>query len=220
MHSALRIFLPMFKVIFWLTVTFLISLLIKNTLPYFNGSLDHPFLQEKNFAVGGSFWLIAFYLHIAASMLCLLAAFSQFSSTVLKRYRPLHVVSGRVYGYAVLLIAGPTGLYLSFFAKGGFLGFLGFFLLGLFWIFSTYKGIDQARKGNILSHKKWMARSYALALTAISFRVIHIIHFYLGFDPETNYVLSLWMSNLLNILIVEFFIQKKYEQHLTPKPTI
>jgi hypothetical protein len=50
-----------------------------------------------------------------------------------------------------------------------------------------------------------MIRSFALALSALSFRAIQAILFLTGLGDEANYVISLWLSIAASVWLAESF---------------
>jgi hypothetical protein len=156
----------------------------------------------------------SFYVHIAAGAFCIAASLLQFSAYILKKRKKIHVWSGRIYVMVVLLLGAPTGLYMSFFAKGSFYERALFMFMALCWFFTTYKGLTTILARNVLAHKIWMMRSYAMAMTAVTFRIYHIAFFLLGWDHLANYELSLWISVVGNMLLAEYFIFRKSRTYL------
>jgi hypothetical protein len=205
--------------LFWIPVIFLSLLLIYNTLPYFTFDKHMSFLEERSVLYAKMIWRISFYVHIAAGSICIFTALLQFSSWVLKKRKGIHIISGKIYVFVVLLIGAPSGFYMTFFAKGGYWERACFMFMAIFWFYSTYKGfVAAARERNFLSHKFWMIRSYAMALTAVTFRIYHIIFFMAGTNDFVNYSVSLWISVLGNALVAEaiiFFQSKNYLSTLT-----
>lgn len=208
--------------LFWLPIITLSLLIVRNTIPYFSFDTSASFLTERLVLYDKPVWRISFYVHIAAGCFCLLAAITQFSSWILKKRKKIHIIAGKVYVFVVLLLGAPTGFYMTFFAEGGYAERACFMFMAVFWFYSTYKGfIAAAKQKNFLSHKYWMIRSYAMALTAVTFRVYHIVFFLLCHDSMThfqNYSISLWISVVGNALVAEaiiFFQSKKYLQTLT-----
>jgi len=207
------------KILFWVPVIFLSLLLVYNTLPYFTFNEHLSFLEERAVLYAKPVWRISFYVHIAAGALCISTALLQFSSWILKKRKRIHILSGKIYVFVVLLIGAPSGFYMTFFAKGGFMERACFMIMAIFWFYSTYKGFTAAaRDRNFISHKYWMMRSYAMALTAITFRVYHILFYLLGWGHFDNYAVSLWISVFGNALVAEviiFYSGKKYLTTLT-----
>jgi hypothetical protein len=202
-------------VLFWIPVTFLSLLLVFNTIPYFlHFDTSMPFLATREVLYSKPVWRFCFYTHIAAGSFCILTALVQFSSWILKKRKKIHIMSGKIYVFVVLLIGAPTGFYMTFFAEGGAGERICFMLMAIFWFYSTLKGFKAAAYDkNFLSHKYWMMRSYSMALTAVTFRIYHIIFDRMGLAHFDNYSVSLWISVFGNALVCEaiiFFQSKKY----------
>jgi hypothetical protein len=106
--------------LFWVPVAGFSLLLVYNTLPYFSFSKDFSFIQERSFLFQSNLYNASFYIHIFAGMLCITTALIQFSRYILKKTKVIHRWSGKIYVFVVLFLAAPTGLYMSFFAKGSF----------------------------------------------------------------------------------------------------
>jgi Predicted membrane protein (DUF2306) len=203
-----------FQMIFWVPVASFSLLLVYNTLPYFSFSKDFSFIQERSFLFQSNIYNASFYIHIFAGMICITTALIQFSRYILKKTKAVHRWSGKVYVFVVLFLAAPTGLYMSFFAKGSFWERALFMFMAIFWFISTYYGLTSIHKKNVLAHKIWMMRSYAMAMTAVTFRVYHIIFYVVGWGHLENYEISLWISVIGNMLFAEYFIYSKSRSYL------
>jgi hypothetical protein len=200
--------------LFWLPVTVFSLLLVYNTLPYFSFSKDFSFIEERNLLFKSSLYSTCFYIHIFAGAICICTALIQFSKYILKKSRAIHRWSGRLYVFVVLFLGAPTGLYMSFFAKGSFWERALFLFMAGFWFFTTFNGLTSILKKNVLAHKVWMIRSYAMAMTAVTFRVYHIIFYLLDWDHLENYELSLWISVVGNMLFAEWIIYRQSKSYL------
>ena len=211
LRQSVRFF---FSLLFWLPVIFFSLLLVYNTLPYFSFSKNFSFIEERSFLFQNNFYNACFYIHIFAGAFCIGTALIQFSRIVLKKVKAIHRWSGRVYVFVVLFLGAPTGLYMSFFAKGSFWERALFLFMAVFWFFSTLRGIQMILQKNVLAHKIWMIRSYAMAMTAVTFRVYHLIFYVLDWDHLKNYEISLWISVLGNMLVAEWIIYRKSKSYL------
>ena len=200
--------------LFWLPVIFFSILLVRNTIPYFTFSNQFSFIVERAILFAKPFYRTCFYFHIFAGMFCISASLVQFSSYILRRRKLIHVWSGRIYVFVVLLIGAPTGLYMSFFAKGSFAERGLFMFMALYWFYATAKGLLVILKKNILAHQVWMIRSYCMAMTAVTFRIYHLLFFYFGWNHLENYEISLWISVIENIFFAEFIIWNKSKSYL------
>jgi Predicted membrane protein (DUF2306) len=197
--------------LFWLPVCFFSLLIVYNTIPYFSFNQNFIFITERAVLFLKPLYKFSFYTHIFAGMFCILSVLLQFSSTILKKRKAIHVWSGRIYVFVVLAIAAPTGLYMSFFAKGGVSEKCLFMFMAISWFYFTANGLITALQKNIKQHKIWMIRSYAMSLTAVTFRVYYIILYLFDVELTKNYEVSLWMSVIGNIVIAEavIFYQSK-----------
>lgn len=211
LQKSVKVFAQM---LFWLPVTVFSLLIIYNTLPYFSFSKDFDFIEERSILFKGSFYNACFYIHIAAGALCIGTALIQFSRYVLKRSKAIHRVSGKIYVSVVLFLGVPTGLYMSFFAKGSFWERSLFMFMAGWWFVTTLYGLSTIHKRNIIAHKVCMIRSYAMAMTAVTFRVYHILFYLLGWDHLENYELSLWISVIGNMFFAEWVIWRQSKQYI------
>ncbi len=211
LQSSARFF---FKMLFWLPVTVFSLLLVYNTLPYFSFSKEFSFIEERSLLFKGSLYSSCFYIHIFAGAITISTALIQFSKYILRKSKAIHRWSGRLYVFVVLFLGAPTGLYMSFFAKGSFYERALFLFMAGFWFFTTLNGLTSILKKNVLAHKVWMIRSYAMAMTAVTFRVYHIIFYLMDWDHLENYELSLWISVVGNMLFAEWIIYRQSKSYL------
>lgn len=202
------------QMLFWVPVAGFSLLLIYNTLPYFSFSKDFSFIEERSFLFKSNFYNTCFYIHIAAGALCIATALIQFSRYLLKKSKAIHRFSGKIYVFVVLFLGAPTGLYMSFFAKGSFWERALFMFMAGWWFVTTLYGLTTIHKRNVIAHKVWMMRSYAMAMTAVSFRVFHIVFYLLNWGHLENYELSLWISVVGNMLFAEWIIYRQSKHYL------
>src|SRR4051812_30442209 len=80
---------------------------------------DVGFLQLKQSYIHITPWRIAFFVHVFSSMFALLAGFTQFSRWLLRNKPKLHRAFGYIYVIDILMVTGPAGLLMSFYANGG-----------------------------------------------------------------------------------------------------
>jgi hypothetical protein len=135
-----------------------------------------------------------------------------------------HRRCGKIYSASVLGLLCPTGMVLALSAKGGFPGKAGFLLLGAATFYTTLRGVAVMREPSrdVVRHRKWMTRSFALAASAITFRLYHVAFFEIGLAEETNYLVSLWLSILGNAAVAELAHHRQPHLHTVPSsiPTI
>ena len=211
LERSARVF---FKMLFWIPLIGFSLLLIYNTLPYFSFSKQFDFIEERSLLFQSNLYNSFFYIHIAAGAICIGTALIQFTRYILKKAKAIHRWSGRLYVFVVLFLGAPTGMYMSFFAKGSFWERALFMFMAVAWFITTLYGLTTIRKKNVLAHNIWMIRSYAMAMTAVTFRVYHIVFYLLGWDHLENYELSLWISVIGNMLFAEWIIYRKCRNYL------
>jgi hypothetical protein len=112
-----------------------------NYIPY---KTDVGFLRIKQQYIGIDHWRIAFFIHVYASIWVLLAGFTQFSKRIQRNNPRLHRTMGYIYVTDVLLITGPAGLLMGFYANGGITSRIAFVMLATLWIFFSH-GADQSK---------------------------------------------------------------------------
>lgn len=201
-------------VFFWMPIGFFSLLLIYNSIPYFNFKTHFSFIQERAVLFLQPAYKASFYIHIFAGIFCIGTALLQFSSYILKKRKAIHVWSGRIYVTVVLLLGAPTGMYMSFFAKGTGAEKGLFMFMAIAWFWFTLKGLTAILQKNVLAHKVWMIRSYTMALTAVTFRVYYLTLYLMDVELTKNYEMSLWISVVGNLLAAELLIFFQTKQYL------
>jgi hypothetical protein len=205
-----RTLLPaLLQFVFWTPVVFFSLLLIYNTIPYFGFSRQFSFIEERLVLFAKPLYQYCFYIHIFAGAWCIGTALLQFSSYLLKKRKAIHVWSGKVYVFVVLVLGAPTGMYMSFFAKGNVTERLLFMFMAVSWFLTTLRGLQAIHQHDVNGHKNWMIRSYSLALTAVTFRIYHIVFYYLDWSHFNNYTFSLWLSVVGNLAVAELLIWRR-----------
>lgn len=170
------------------------------------------FLLFKQQVVGNPYWMAFFYIHIFSITLCLLAGLTQFSSWFLQENKKLHRIIGRIYIYNILLINVPACFVLGLFSNGGLIGITGFIVQDILWAYFTTKAVLSIKKGDITGHRNSMILSYAVTVTAITFRIIKNLFYNEELhDYELFYGMNVWLSLIIN-LSTAFFIIKRNRQ--------
>ena len=120
---------------------------------------------------------------------------------------------GYAYVIDVLLLAGPSGLIMGFYANGTIWAKTSFVILAFLWIVFTAIAYKRALEKDFISHRNWMMRSYALTFSAITLRLLaYFLPKFFHMEAFFEYTLIAWMSWTINLMIVEiliFFKEKK-----------
>ena len=195
------------KVFLLALLAFFSFLMLRIIFLYIPIQNDVAFLQLKQSYIHITEWRIAFFVHVFSSMLALLAGFTQFSKWLLKQKPKLHRAIGYSYVVNILMVTGPAGLLMSFYANGGIPSRIAFVLLSVLWISFTAIALYKALKKDFTAHRIFMIRSYALTLSAITLRVWKVLLAnYTDVPPLDRYRIIAWLGWTLNLLLAECII--------------
>ena len=177
------------------------------TLPYLSFQLNVDFLVTKQRIIHLKHWRYAFYLHILTSTFVLLAGAIQFVDYFIKKKKGIHRFVGKTYVFIVLFISGPAALVMSFYANGDWTAKTSFVILSLLWIVFTGLSFIYALRKDFVKHRKFMIRSYALTLSAITLRIYaFILPHFTHMEAKAEYALIAWASWTINLLAAELII--------------
>jgi uncharacterized membrane protein len=130
--------------------------------------------------------------------IALLAGPIQFSTRFRQRHLKFHRVLGRIYVIAVF-IGAFTGIALA----AGRPGLPGTAMQAAAWIVCTTAAFVTARNRQIIQHRQWMARSYAVTFTFVSSRVLNLWPRYWGHLGDTFAAVGVIAFTLASLLIVD-----------------
>lgn len=183
--------------------------MLKITLQYVPINTDVAFLRIKQDFIHLQYYKIAFFVHVFSAIISLLAGYTQFSKKIRTNYPKIHRRLGWIYILSVLLFAAPSGFIIGIFANGGISSQIAFCLLSTLWILFTVKALLTAKKKQFSEHRKWMIRSFALTLSAITLRAwkVSLVYFFHP-KPMDIYQVVAWLGWVLNLIIAEIIIFK------------
>lgn len=108
--------------------------------------------------------------HFGIGALVLAIGPFQFVPRIRSRWPVFHRWLGRVY-VAGCILSGVAGFVLASNTNAGAVARVGFSLLAIVWLTTTIMAFVQARDRNFREHRRWMIRSYALTLAAVTLRI-------------------------------------------------
>lgn len=193
-------------VAFWSVMMFLTGLLSFNALHYYTFSPYYGILPEKQEAFTNWLWTISLYVHMGTGVVCLGIPLVLFIGLYFGLEKKWHRLLGKIYVIDTILFVVPTGMYMALFAKGGTSTQIGFLVQGVLLGITTYVAFVLAKNRQLIHHKQWMIRSYAFASAVITFRVLHILFYYIEIPYIINYELSQWLCLLVNAFVAEAVI--------------
>ena len=167
---------------------------------------DFPFLQTKGTLPSETYWSIAFYIHVGSAGVALSIGWIQFWKRFRLQNINRHRLIGKIYVTMVLIFASTSGQFLAWYSNDGFPTHLGFACLSLVWFYSTLKAYLAIRRNDIVTHRRWMTRSYAITFAAVTLRTwFPLFQFALGFSRHDAYTAASWFCWVPNLLFVEWF---------------
>lgn len=112
-------------------------------------------------------WL---FVHVAGAVTALVLGSFQFLPRLRRGASPPHRWIGRLYVLGCLA-GGAAGLILAPGSSAGPIAAAGFGSLAILWMAVTLQGWRAVRQGRFAEHRRWMIRSWALTLAAVTLRL-------------------------------------------------
>jgi uncharacterized membrane protein len=134
----------------------------RSALPYFEVSQAHygPYFWPRRWGL---------VLHIAGGITALTVGLVQLWLGLTNRVAALHRAVGKLY-VGVIVIASSAGFYLALTIPGNAPYAAGLFFLCVAWVVTTSMAVLAIRRRNLLQHREWMMRSYAVTFAFVTFR--------------------------------------------------
>lgn len=184
-------------------------LLFEASASYVELGQEHPFFLEKLPLARPQLWLTALYVHVPAALFSLPACLVLLSKGVRKRLPRAHRWLGRVTGGVVLLAVVPSGLYLAFFAQGGLISTLGFWLTGLIAFFAMLKSIQAARARDFKAHRRFSTHVAAQLSVAVFSRLLLVGAEQIELYSAWVYITALWFPVIACAVVAELLTGSK-----------
>lgn len=147
------------------------------------------------------------YAHVFGGAVALLCGPFQLSTRFRTRHLRLHRGLGMIYLTAVLF-GGVAALYWSIFSDGGLVGHLGFGILAILWLYTSGRALYYIKQRNIVAHRDWMIRSFALTYAAVMLRIYLSLSGVFGIPFEVAYPVIAWLCWVPNVIFAEIFLSR------------
>lgn len=144
--------------------------------------------------------------HLLGGGLALMLGGFQFSRRLREKFTSLHRWCGRLYVIGVAM-GGTAAFHMALTTDGGAAGQFGFAMLAITWLTTTTMALIRILQADVLRHRMWMVRSFALTLAAVSLRIYLPATQIQGIPFETAYAVIAWMCWVPNLLIAEWLVQ-------------
>jgi uncharacterized membrane protein YozB (DUF420 family) len=175
---------------------------------YLYRAINFRFIKE---GISPTFWNKQFWFvsHLITAVIPLITGPFQFWTWFRNHHIKWHRLLGKIYIFGCLL-GGMSALYLGITQPypGSIVPTL---ILATLWLFMTSAAWITIKRRNVQAHRLFMIRSYTLALSFIFLRILSDLvykHNFLSFikNEDVKDATYEWMSWVLPVLVVEFFI--------------
>jgi uncharacterized membrane protein len=152
-------------------------------------------------------------VHVLCGILTLLIGPFQFLRRLRRRFVHVHRFCGAVYVTSATAL-GVTGLILAPTAYTGPVASVGFTVLALAMLFTTWTALRMVLAHRYAEHRRWMIRSFSLILAGVMLRVWVPLYYGLSgagivdFTFETAYATIAWLCWVPNLLIALWFTRR------------
>lgn len=147
-------------------------------------------------------------IHAGAAATALLLGPAQFLASLRRRCPGVHRWTGRVY-VAGCTVGGASGLLLAAGASTGRATTIGFGMLAIAWLGATTVAWYLAVQRRIPEHKRWMIRSFALTLAAVTLRLYLPLADALQLPPVGSYQAIAFLCWVPNLLLAEWYLRRR-----------
>lgn len=169
---------------------------------YLHPDFSEGYLQGKEALFDSWLFPIGLAVHAASAPIALLLI-SLLVIFRIERKPKIHRLLGKISLIILLALVVPSGWILSYYAFGGILGKLIFFLLAGYTAYAALQGYFAIRKHQVTEHKHWMHEVLALMVSAIFLRLLLILFHQFGFFGSTTYNTAAILSWIPSILILK-----------------
>jgi uncharacterized membrane protein len=157
----------------------------------------------------------ALLLHAAVSATALGLGALQFFPRFRARWPAWHRRAGTLYVLACM-VGGAAALALALGASAGPIASAGFGLLGVSWLAATGQAWRYARARDFVRHRRWMIRSYALTLAAVTLRLYLPVLAIAHLDFTDGYRAISFLCWVPNLIVAELWLRRGARIRTTP----
>jgi len=160
--------------------------------------LRAPFVRERLTTIP-----LIVYAHFLGSAVALGLGPFQFLASLRARALAVHRWMGRLYVSGCVL-GGLGGLVMATVSDGGPVAHVGFAALAVIWVGTAGAAYLAIREGDVLNHRRWVTRSFALALAAVTLRLELPLMLAAGVSFSVAYPIVAWLCWVPNLFVAEW----------------
>ncbi|MEM8508276.1 MAG: DUF2306 domain-containing protein [Bacteroidota bacterium] len=153
-------------------------------------------------------WNVGFYGHIFFHGLALLIGWCLFSQGVKNQYLKLVEKLRKIY-FLAAVVAGICNVAIGLFSEAGWIASVGFVLLGVAWLYTTYSAYAAYREKDLNLYNGMLIYSFAACFAAVTFRLwLPVLQFLLG-DFRVAYTIVAWLCWVPNMFFASYIVKRK-----------
>ncbi len=145
--------------------------------------------------------------HITASAFALITGPFQFLRPLRRRFPVAHHVIGGVY-ITACLVGGLAAAAIALFSTAGLVAGAGFLALALCWLGCTITALVAVKRRDFRTHQRWMIRSFALTLAAVTLRIYLPAALIGGLSYATAYPVIAWLCWVPNLVVAQLIVRR------------
>lgn len=196
------------KVVWIIIILFALLVGVLSFMYLFDG-INEGYLEFKaKEVVKSKLWWSFIYTHIATGGVAIIIGWLQFSKKMQSEYVKWHRMLGKIY-VVMAIICAISGVYIGFFATGGWIPAIGFIAIALIYFYTTLKGFLAIKNKQIIEHQNYMTYSYAACLAAVTLRIYIPLSFALGIGYLFAYSIIAWVAWVPNLAIAWWVNEKR-----------
>lgn len=177
---------------------------------------------------GMSWYYPMLVAHIGFATIAMVTCVLQVWPWLRHRYPVAHRRIGRVYVFAGAVPAGIAGLFIAVVSPFGPAAAVSNTLLAVLWLGFTITGFRMARARRFAEHRRWMIRSFALAISIITNRIWGVVWaLVLGPQLDTTFggseialnqaipALTTWTGWVVPLLLAQWWLDRSSRRERT-----
>jgi hypothetical protein len=146
--------------------------------------------------------------HVVFGGMALLLSPVQLSARLRARVPRVHRVIGRVV-LGSIVVAGTAGFLLAGVNAAGPVGTAGFGALAVLWVGFALLGLRAIRRRDVVAHRRWMLRTFAMTYAAVTLRLWLVALIPLLGDFHSAYLLVPFLCWVPNLVVVELLLRRE-----------
>jgi uncharacterized membrane protein len=162
-------------------------------------------------------------VHIIPGLLFMLLSPFKFSRAIRTKYPKWHRINGRIFvGCAYIVGISALAMSVGMPAIGGVNQAVATTLFGILFLIALTKALRHILRGEILQHREWMIRAYAIGLAVATIRPI--IGFFFatspltGLTPHEFFGTAFWLGFTVQAIAADVYLHVTAPARLTSSP--